>query len=84
MDKDIIYAIDRIENNIAICEQLETKQKIELPLTTLPTGIAEGTIIKYQEGIYIQEPDIERIRRARLRTKFNKLKEPTKGKDPYE
>ena len=75
-----MYAIDRIENDIAICEQLETKEKIELPLPILPTNITEGTIIKYQEGIYVQAPDIEKIRRARLRAKFNKLKEPTEGR----
>lgn len=78
-----MYAIDRIENDIAICEQLETKQKIELPLTILPANITEGAIIKYQEGIYVQEPDIEKIRRARLRAKFNQLKEK-EGTDSYE
>lgn len=80
MDSDkMLYVIDRIENNIAICQQLETKEIIELPLDILPSTIKEGSIIRHHKGSYIQEENIEKFRREQLRKKLDRLKNLDKG-----
>ena len=44
--------IDRIENNIAICENRENGIFIKIDVSKLPDNIKEGSIIKYKDGIY--------------------------------
>lgn len=38
------WIIDRIENNIAVCE-FDTGKTIDVPLSALPDGIKEGDVI---------------------------------------
>lgn len=68
------YAIDRIENSIAILENLDTKAKKEVNIKDLPSSIKEGTILSYENNTYIINQDEELIRRKRILDKFNKLK----------
>lgn len=68
------YAIDRIENSIAILEYLDTKEKKEVNIKDLPSSIKEGTILSYENNTYIINQDEELIRRKRILDKFNKLK----------
>lgn len=42
--------IDRIENDIAVCE---TSGEIsEIPVSQLPIGVREGSVLNFQNGIY--------------------------------
>jgi len=68
------YAIDRIENNIAICQNLETREEVEISLNCLPTNIKDGTIIVFKENKYEIDLNEEELRRRKLRERFNKLK----------
>ncbi len=68
------YAIDRIIDNIAICENTENGEKLELSLSVLPDGIKEGTLITKQDDKYILNPSEELKRRARIQDKLNRLK----------
>lgn len=68
------YAIDRIENNIAILENIETKEKINISTSLLPSNIKEGNILLYKDNIYILDETEEETRRTRIMDKFNKLK----------
>ncbi len=48
------YIIDRIENNIAVCET-EDGEMVNIPLNKLPEGAAEGDILRsagdmFQDG----------------------------------
>ena len=47
-----IFVIDRIENDIAICENRLTREIIKIEISKLPKEIKEGNIIKYYNGIY--------------------------------
>ena len=47
------YAIDRIEENIAILESINDKTQKEVPIKVLPSNIKEGTILTYENNIYI-------------------------------
>jgi len=44
------YAIDRIENNIAICQNLETRKEIEISLNCLPTNIKNDKMYPKKKG----------------------------------
>ncbi len=50
MEQELV--IDRFEGDVAICEERNTKQKIEIYKKDLPKGVKEGSILTFQEGKY--------------------------------
>ena len=68
------YAVDRIEENIAICQNLETEEKIELYLESLPKDIKDGSIIIFKDNKYEMDLTEEELRRKKIQDIFNKLK----------
>ncbi len=69
------FAIDRIENNIAILENLKTKEKKEISIQLLPSDIKEGMIIIKNNDKYYIDKEEEIKRRKRIISMFNKLKQ---------
>lgn len=69
------FAVDRIENNIAILENLKTKKKKEISIQLLPSDIKEGMIIIKNNNKYYIDKDEEIKRRKRIISMFNKLKQ---------
>lgn len=68
------YSIDRIEDKIAIIENIITGEKKEVNIALLPVNIKEGNIIKEQNNVYIRDIETEKTRRTNLIYKFNSLK----------
>ena len=68
------YAVDRIEGNIAICENLDTKEIKEVELNLLPKRIKDGTILIYENNKYKIDKNEEEKRRLAILEKFNRLK----------
>ena len=68
------YSVDRIENDIAILEDITTKEKIEINVNYLPKKIKEGTILEKKDDSFIIDEEEENIIRKRIMEKFNKLK----------
>ena len=68
------YAIDRIEDNIVVIENLETKEIIELEKDKLPKDIKDGSIIIYENNEYKLDLDEEELRRKRIQDRFNRLR----------
>ena len=68
------YSVDRIEENIAVLEELDTGNIIEVPASKLPHFIADGTIVRYDNDEYVVDKDEEDIRRNRIREKLERLK----------
>lgn len=68
------YAIDRIENNIAILENLETKEIIEVDISLLPEGSKESSIITIIDNEYKLDIENEQVRKESLLNRFNKLR----------
>ena len=68
------YSVDRIENDIAVLEDITTKEKIELNINYLPKKIKEGTILEKKDDSFIIDEEEENVRRKRIVEKFNKLK----------
>ena len=69
------YVIDRIEDNIVVCENLETKEMIELDKSLLPEKIKDGNILIFENNEYKLDLNEEELRRQRIREKFNRLKQ---------
>lgn len=69
-----MYAIDRIENDIVIAENLKTKEKIELKINEFPFELKEGTIFSIENNNIIKQEKTEQERREILRKKMERLK----------
>lgn len=68
------YSIDRIENNIAVLEDINTGEKKEVDISLLPEEIKEGTILSFNDDKYELDLDEEEERRKRILDMFNRLK----------
>ena len=68
------YAIDRIENNIAILENLDTKEIIEIDINVLPEGSKESSVITIIDNEYKLDIQEEQKRKTSLLNRFNKLR----------
>lgn len=69
------YVIDRIEDNIVICQNLETKEMVEIEKKLLPQNIKDGNVLLFENNEYKLDLDEEEIRRQRIRERFNRLKQ---------
>ena len=75
MDSDNMkYSIDRIIEKIAILENLETKEIIEVNLEDLPQDIKDGTILKLENNKYIFDQETQKTREETIREKMERLK----------
>ena len=68
------YSIDKILDDIATLENVETKQITEVNIKELPDEIHEGSILVLENGKYQLDLNEEEIRRKRIEEKFNKLR----------
>ena len=68
------YAVDRVEENIAVCQNLDTNEIIEIDLKLLPKRIKDGTILIYEDNKYKIDKKEEEKRRLAILEKFNRLK----------
>lgn len=55
------FSVDRFEGNFAVCENRETGEFVDIPLSELPENIKEGSMLKFENGKYIL--DIESTRK---------------------
>ena len=68
------YAVDRIENNIVVLENINNNSIKEVSIEKLPNNIKEGTILKYYNKTYTIDTNEENIRRKRIQDKLDRLK----------
>lgn len=68
------YAVDRIEDNLVIMENLETKEIIEIEKDKLPIDIKDGTILIYEDEEYKLDLNEEELRRRQIQDRFNRLR----------
>lgn len=47
-----VLVVDRIEGNIAVCENRENAKMKNISLSDLPKNIKEGSILKWKDGKY--------------------------------
>lgn len=68
------YIIDRIEDNIAILEQQDTKEFININTNILPTGIKEGMILSIINNTYTIDIKATEKRKKEVLEKFKRLR----------
>lgn len=67
----MIYTIDRIEGKYAVCETPD-REIVDIPLSTFPFEISEGTRFKIVDGVYVLVQDDEQ-RKQRIRNLMEDL-----------
>ena len=60
------YAVDKIIDEIAVIEDMETREMKEVNLELLPEEIQEGNILVYQDNEYFIDRQYEATRRQTL------------------
>lgn len=70
----MLYAIDKIENNIVMAENLKTGEKKQLKIEDFPFQIYEGCLFSIKENHIIKESEKEKLRILKLREKMERLK----------
>lgn len=59
LEKECSLTVDRIEENIAVCENRNTGKMLNINLSELPENVEEGDILKYKDNVYVID-EIER------------------------
>ncbi len=67
------WVIDRIEGNIAICEERNTGKKKEIAKEQLPEGAKEGSVLKQENGKYVLDRKAQQEIEERIEEKMNNL-----------
>ncbi len=67
------YAIDQIIDNIAILENIETKEKLEVDTKLLPKNVKEKNILVEKNGKYFKDEKEEEARLKRIEEKLKRL-----------
>lgn len=68
------WAIDKIEQNIALLENIETGEKKEVATSLLPPHIKEGNILIEKNNTYQVNFSTEEKRRQELELQFKRLR----------
>lgn len=61
----MIFSIDRIEENLAVCED-ENGRQVKFELELLPKNVREGDIIRRTDGGFIIDVDEAAERRRKM------------------
>jgi hypothetical protein len=68
------YVIDRIEEDKVVLEDLSTKEQTIININDLEFKVREGNILSKEDNKYTLDLNTEKVRREKLRNRFNKLK----------
>ena len=68
------FTINRFEGNIAILENRETKEMIEVSLSALPPKSKEGDILKWENHKFLYDKEKTNQTKKRIQDKFQKLR----------
>lgn len=49
----ILFTLDRFEQNIAVLENRDTKEMIDVPVEKIPIGAKEGDILTFSNNAYV-------------------------------
>ena len=67
-------AVDRIEGNIIVCQDLDTKEMIEIERKVFSFDLSDGDIIVFEDGNYKKDDNLKDKRRKEILEKFMKVK----------
>ncbi len=67
-----MFIIDRFEGDFAVAED-ENGRLVNIKKSLLPSDCGEGSVLRYENGIYIKDTDEEARRRKRIYEKQQSL-----------
>ena len=73
MQEETIYTIDRFEEDLAVCEDRETKEMINIKRTDLPKDSHEGSTLKLKNGKFELDLEEEEKVEKRIKEKMDNL-----------
>ena len=73
----IMWSIDRIEGDFALCENTVTGETCRIPLAELPQGIGEGALLHHTPAGWQRAEEAERARRRQMAAKIRNLFGPS-------
>ncbi len=68
------YAIDKIENNVALLENIKDGSKKEVDIKMLPLNVKETDILSYNGKVYLVDNNEKEKRIKIIREKMEKLR----------
>lgn len=68
-----ILVVDRIEEDIAVCENRDNKRIFNIRLSRLPEGTREGTVLKYSFRKFTIEEQLQKEIEQRIEEKMNDI-----------
>lgn len=71
MEEELV--IDRFEGEVAICEDRKTGEKMEIRKEQLEEGIREGSVIKKENGKYVQMKEKQKEIQERIEEKMKQI-----------
>lgn len=75
------YIVDRIEEEVVVCENEDTGEMEEIDVFFLPNDLEEGDILEYDEELdaYYIDYDEKKLRKARIEDKMEDIWEEENG-----
>ena len=67
------YAVDRVEEDIAVLQNIDDGSIIFESISNLPTSLHEGMILSLEDNCYLVDTELEDKRRKKIESKFNDL-----------
>lgn len=68
------FVIDKVENEVAVLENIDDNKIIEVNVNKLPNNAKEKDIVKLENGKYILDKEEKEKRINRIKEKFEMLK----------
>jgi hypothetical protein len=69
----MVYAIDRIDNGIAVCESLDSGEKLEVESRLLPAGAREGDVIRRSGDVFVVDVEFTEQRKQEMTERMERL-----------
>ncbi len=73
MCNSIKYVVDRVEDEFAVCENMDTNEYINILLTNLPNEIKQGDIITFKNGKYVIDNVQTEEKKQDMESRVNRL-----------
>lgn len=69
-----LYTLDRFEGNVAVCEDRETKEMLDIPISQIPENAVEGDILSYENNSLSIEKEKTQEARKSIQDLVNSLR----------
>ena len=68
------FTLDRFQGDFAVLENRTNGQMIDVPIGKIPSGVAEGSILRYENNIYIVDHELTEKSRIEIRDLMKELR----------